>query len=80
MQVINEMIGNDSPTQERVAQVYQHQKAFWDSKQIKSRKVDTLLFTLDVVTIHLFIIIFIDLTTPKIQSGPILDPSCHPDE
>ena len=36
------MIRNDPPTHERVAQVYQHQKASRDSKQIKKRKDDVL--------------------------------------
>ena len=36
IQVIKEMIRNDSRTHERVALIYQHQKFFCDSKQIKN--------------------------------------------
>ena len=43
IQVFNEAIRDDPPTHERVARVYQHQKAFQDSKQIKNRKDDLLL-------------------------------------
>ena len=37
------MIRDDPPTHERVAQVYQNQKASRDSSQIKNRKDDILL-------------------------------------
>ena len=43
IQVINDMIRDDPPTQQRVAQMYQYQKASRDSKQIKNRKNDVLL-------------------------------------
>ena len=43
IQVVNEMIRNDPPTHERVAQVYQHQKASRDFKQHRNRKDDVLL-------------------------------------
>ena len=68
MQVIDGTIRDNPPTHERVSQVYQHQKASRDSKQIKNRKDDVLLVNYSLVTIHLFIIIFIHLTQPKIQS------------
>ena len=45
MEVVNESIRDDLSIYEHVAQVYQHQKAFQVSKQIKNRK-DDLLFTL----------------------------------
>ena len=38
-----EIIHDDSSTSERVTQVYQNQKASWDSKQIEKRKDDALL-------------------------------------
>ena len=37
------MISNDPATHERVALIYQHQKASRDSKQIKNQKDDVLL-------------------------------------
>ena len=43
MRVMSDTIRDDLPTHERVAQVYQHQKASRDSKQIKTRKDDVLL-------------------------------------
>ena len=43
MRVMNGTIRDDLPTHQRVAQVYQHQKASRDSKQLKTRKDDVLL-------------------------------------
>ena len=43
MQVINETNCDDLPTHERVALIYQHQKASCDAKQINNRKDDVLL-------------------------------------
>ena len=43
IQVINQTVHDDPPTHERVAQVYQHQKASRNSKQNKKRKDDVLL-------------------------------------
>ena len=66
IQVINETI-RDQPTHERIALIYQHQKASRDSKQIKNRKDDVLLACLDPVTILLSINIFIDSTHLKMN-------------
>ena len=43
IQVINEKIYDNPPSHKCVTQVYQHQKASQDSKQIKNRKDDILL-------------------------------------
>ena len=43
IQVINETIRDDPSAHERVALIYEHQKASRDAKQIKNRKDDALL-------------------------------------
>ena len=58
------IFSDDPPTHERVALVYQHQKASRDSKQIKNREDDVLLARF---TIYLSISIFNGSTQLKIQ-------------
>ena len=43
IQVSNETISNTLPSHERIALIYQHQKASRDAKQINNRKDDVLL-------------------------------------
>ena len=43
IQLINQMIRDDPPTQEQVVQIYEHQKASWKPKQMKNRKDNVVL-------------------------------------
>ena len=43
IQVINDTIRDNPPTHDRVAQIYKHQKASRDARQIKNRKDELLL-------------------------------------
>ena len=44
IQVINDTIRDNPPAHERVALIYEHQKASRDAKQIKNRKDDVLTY------------------------------------
>ena len=59
LQVITNKICDNPPTHDRVTQIYQHWKTSGDSRQIKNYRTTCCLLDDDLVTILLYIIIFI---------------------